>query len=307
MVCKEKEICHIMSKSAKYLIAIGLLLAANLWLFLSGSGDRASKAEKYFMSEDLDGVSRFLFVVNGDTTKIGRSGQGWTLNDQYKADEGFVNTLISVLERVEVGRTIENWDREIQGSVEVEFDFNSRYRFQFASNPTKTKTYFISDGVAKEVAVPGYRDHVAGIFTLHPDQWRDRLIIDGSWRTIQRLTVRGKVDGFEITFDDSFFLVDGQTPIDSSAVVNYLNQFQQFQANEMVSKGRFSEFDSLASTEPMAILIVDDIKYEDSKTLNIYPGLKNQPYHLAIDGNGNRMVIDAGRVQRILSNPDRVN
>ena len=294
-----------MSKSTKYLIAVGLLLVANLWLFMDGGRDSTPKAEKYFLSEDLDGVSRFLFVQDGDTTKIERSEQGWTLNDQYKADEGFVNTLISVLHRVEVGRTIENWDREILGSIEVEFDFNSRYRFQFATNPNRTKTYFISDDIAKEVAVPGYRDNVADIFTLHPDQWRERLVVDGSWRSIQRVEVSNKTgEDFNIVFDDSFFLVNRETPTDSSSVVNYLNQFQQFQANEMISKGRFPEFDSLASTEPMAILLIDDIKYEDPKTLKIYPGLKNQPYHLAVDGDGNRMVIDAGRVRQILSNPE---
>lgn len=294
-----------MSKSTKYLVAVGLLLVANLWLFLSGREDVTHKAEKYFLSEDLDGVSRFLFVQDEDTTKIERSEQGWTLNDQYKADGGFVNTLISVLHRVEVGRTIEGWDREIQGSVVVEFDFNSRYRFQFVTNPNRTKTYFISDGTAKEVAVPGYRDNVADIFTLHPDQWRDRLVVDGSWRSIQRVEVSNKTgEDFDIAFDDSFFLVNDETPTDSSAVVNYLNQFQQFQANEMISIGRFPELDSLASAEPMAMLLIDDIKYEDPKTLKIYPGLKNQPYHLVVDGDGNRMVIDAARVRQILSNPE---
>ncbi len=285
-----------------------LLLAANLWLFFSGSGNNTPAAETYFASEDLEEVSRFLFVLDGDTTKIERADQEWILNDQFKADEGFVNTLISILERVEVGRTINDWDKEILGSAEVEFDFNSRYRFQLATNPNRTKTYFISDDIAKEVAVPGYRDNVADIFTLHPDQWRDRLVVDGSWRSIQRVEVSNKTgEDFNIVFDDSFFLVNGETPTDSSGVINYINQFQQFQANEMISSGRFPELDSLASTEPMAILLIDDIKYEDPKTLNIYPGLKNQPYHLAVDENGNRMVIDARRVQQILSNPDRAN
>ncbi|MEQ8629222.1 hypothetical protein [Ekhidna sp.] len=296
-----------MSKSVKYLITIVLLLGANLWLFFSGGSDDSLKTTKYFSSEDLENVSRFLFVMDEDTTKIERTGEGWILNGEYQADEGFVNTLISVLERVEVGRTIEDWDREIMGRAEVEFDFNSRYRFQFATNPTKTKTYFISEGVAKEVAVPGYRDNVADIFVLHPDQWRDRLIIDGSWRTIQKLTVDKQNNDFEITFDDTFFLIDGRTPADSSALVGYLNQFQQFQANEMVSEGRFPHLDSLFGTEPMATISIQDIKREAPYVLQIYPNLDNQGYHLAVDGEGQRMVLDAGRVQRILSHPDPRN
>lgn len=297
-----------MNKTTKYLIAIILLLGANLWLLLADGDNDTLKAEKYFLSEDLEGVSRFLFVRDGDTTKIEKSGQGWTLNDQYNADEGFVNTLISVLERVEVGRTIDNWDSEVLGNVEVEFDFNARYRFQFAANPTGTKTYFISEGVAKEVAVPGYRDNVAEIFMLHPDQWRDRIVIDGSWRTIQELKVQNtQGDDFDITFNDSFFLVNNESPTDSSAVVNYLNQFQQFQANEMISMGRFPDLDSLAATDPMAVLFIDDIKNESPYELTIYPSLENQSYHLAVDGSGQRMVLDARRVQQILSNPDQLN
>ena len=96
-----------MNKSTKYLIAVLALLGLNLLVFFSGGDSDTQQAEKYFLSEDLDGVSRFLFEVDGNITKIERSEQGWTLNDNYAADEGFVNTLISVLERVEAGRTLE--------------------------------------------------------------------------------------------------------------------------------------------------------------------------------------------------------
>lgn len=297
-----------MSKSVKYIIAVLVLLGLNLALFFSDTSSQSPQAEKYFLSEDLEGVSRFLFMTDGDTTKIERSEQGWTLNDQYKADEGFVNTLISILERVEAGRTIENWDQEIMGSVEVEFDFNSRYRFQFSSNATKTKSYFITDGKASEVAVPGYRDNVVDIFTLHPDQWRDRMIFDGSWRTIQNIKVENtQGDDFEISFKDKFFLVDGNTPGDSSSVINYLNQFQQFQANEMISSGRFPDLDSIGGVEPTATVTIDDIKSEDQMVLEIYPGKDGQAYHLVKDNTGQQMVIDARRVREILIKPTGSN
>ncbi|SNT25076.1 hypothetical protein SAMN05421640_2953 [Ekhidna lutea] len=297
-----------MSKTVKYILAITALLGVNLWLFLSDPTDQTATSEKYFQEEDMEAVSRFLFVLNGDTTQIERSEQGWTLNDEYKADEGFVNTLISILERVEAGRTIEEWDQDIMGSVEVEFDFNSRYRFQFASNPMKTKSYFIADGKAREVAVPGYKDNVVDIFTLHSDQWRDRVVVDGNWRTIQKIEVVNKRgEDFEITFVDNFFLVDEKQPTDSSSVVNYLNQFEGFQANEMLSKGRFENMDSLAGTEPYASVVIDDIKLEQPVRLNFYPNLNGQPYHLVVDQNNQQMVIDSRRVQQILTNPNNTN
>ncbi|MEQ9008638.1 MAG: DUF4340 domain-containing protein [Ekhidna sp.] len=297
-----------MSKTIKYAIAVAILLGLNLALFLNDSSNDAPKAEKYFLSEDLEGVSRFTFAIEKDSVVIERSEQGWILNDQYKADEGFINTLISILEKVEVGRTIDDWNREVLGNVEVEFDFNTRYRFQIATNPTKTKSYFITNDIAKEVAVPGYRDNVIDIFTLHPDQWRDRTIVDGSWRTIQKIKVeKQNGESFEIAFNDNFFTVNGDAPYDSSAVVDYLNQFQQFQANEMISKRRFPDLDSLSDSEPLARVLIDDLKDENPTLLQIDPDDEKRGYHLVIDHTGQQMVIDGRRVQQILSNPDGLN
>ncbi|WP_462248286.1 hypothetical protein [Ekhidna sp.] len=297
-----------MSKTAKYSIAIAVLLAANLWLFLGSSSSYQKTVERYFDSSDLEGVSGFEFVFGTDTVRITLTGEGWIVNDTYKADQNFVNTLISVLERVEVGGVIENWDSNVLGKVEVEFDFNSRYRFDFASNPNKTRSYFITENGAREVSVPGYRDNVVDIFMLHPDQWRDRLVFDGSWRTIQKLKVENsKDDDFEISFVDKFFLVNGEQPSDSSAVVDYLNQFQQFQANEMISPGRFEELDSISSTEPFAIVTINDIKSDDPIRLEVFASKPGQSYHLVKDQDGQGMVIGAGRVRQILSNPERLN
>ena len=296
-----------MSKSAKYISAILLLLFINLWLFLSDSGNDVKSAQNYFAGEDLAAVSGFKFVVASDTVLLSQTGNGWMVNNEYPADEGFINTLISVLERVEVRRSFESWNEELHGNVEVEIGFNSRYLFGFASNPNKTKSYFVTDEGAAEVTVPGYRDNVNDIFTLNADQWRDRMIFDGSWRTIQSLRVTNKEgQNFQIDFSDKFFLIDQKQPSDSSAIVDYLNQFQQFQANEMISEGRFSVLDSISLTEPFAELQIDDIKYEQPVGIRIFQSGANQSYHLAIDQSGQRMVIDVGRIRQILTSPDRI-
>ena len=149
--------------------------------------------------------------------------------------------------------------------------------------------------------MPGYKDNVVDIFLLHPDQWRDRLVLDASWRSIQELSLtRRNEDPLTLTFDDKFFLVNGSTAQDSSAVVDYLNQFQYFEANEMLSAGRFPRFDSLAQTQPLATIEIDDIKQGEPIQLSIFPTLDNQAYHLVIS-EGEMMVIDAGRVEGLLA------
>ena len=84
----------------------------------------------------------------------------------------------------------------------------------------------------------------------------------------------------EIVFNDQFFLINGNPPNDSSAVIDYLNQFQYFEANEMISEGRFPRFDSLAQTKPSTIVTIEDIKYEETIVFQIYPNMKGQAYHL---------------------------
>lgn len=294
-----------MSKSLKYIVLIVVLLIANMWLFFADSWTSDSKTTTYFNAEDMSSVSMIQFVLENEVVKIERSEQGWTLNDEFKADDGFVTTLISVLQRVDVSRVVGSWEQEILGSVEVEFDFNSRYRFDFASNATRTKSYFIDEGVAKEVSVPGYRDNVVDLFDLHPDQWRDRLVFDGSWRTIQKVDVEysNGTNSFDISFNDKFFLVNGESPQDSTKVIDYLNQFEYFQANEMISKGRFPEFDSLMNTQPLATIELDDIKSDVPTTLAIFLPLDGQRYHLIVKDGIQQMVVDGRRVNSLLRRP----
>ncbi|MEO1255058.1 MAG: hypothetical protein AAFY41_09260 [Bacteroidota bacterium] len=297
-----------MTKTTKYLLAVFLLLSVNLWFFLSKKESSAFKKEFYFEKNDLEQVDQFSFINLEDTINIKRSEGRWIINDRYQADENFVNTLISILEKVEVSKNINNWPGSILGSVLIKTSNESIYQFQFSANPTRTKSYFIEEGVAKEVAVSGYRDQIIDLFDLHSDQWRDRLMIDGSWRTIQQLDVRG-IEGakFSISFDGTFFQVNGEAPQDSSEVVDYLNQFQQFQANEMISPGRFTALDSLSKTVPIATILVEDLKYEEKIQFQIFPSLRGQRFHLVKKSDTVLAVIDERRIKKLLTNPLDVN
>lgn len=291
-----------MKKKTICIVVIIVLLSINLGLFFSGNGSvKSNPKNTFFDSNDMDQISSIVFRGK-DSIVMSKTGEGWILNDLYDVDERFFNTLVSILDRIEIVRKVDEdaWEGEVLGSAEIEFDFKSRYRFEFATNATKTKSYFLFDGIVSEVTVPGYKDNVVDIFMLHPDQWRNRLVFDGSWRSIQKLEIeRTDQELITIAFDDTFFLVNGNPVQDSSAVVDYLNQFQFFEANEMISKGRFPQFDSLVNTEPRGSVKIDDIKFDETITLFIYPNLKGQAYHLLKKEN-QMMVVDARRVEGLL-------
>lgn len=285
------------------MLSIVVLLSANLLLLFSDRWSNKSEVSSFFGSEELQTVQLFTMTNARDTIRLEKVENGWLVNGT-KADDGFMNTLFSILERIEVGRSIESWQDEPLGKV-VLSNSEGEVSFDYASNPRRTRSYFITGNNAKEVGVPGYKDLVIDLFELHPDQWRDRLIVDGSWRSIQKLTlVNEKGSDFEIVFNNTFFNLNGEAPKDSSSVVNYLDQFQQFQANEMISDGRFEALDSLGNTQPVIVLTIDDIKYASPIRLEIFPSLPGQAYHLVKNKEGEKMVLDAQRVRGILRGPD---
>ena len=228
-------------------------------------------------------------------------GEGsWRLNETYEADQNFLQVLFSILNQVKVKRTVGVLDQASSGNISIVFDNDDVRTFEFASDPLGTSSYFIEDGSVYQVEVPGYRDNVVNIFRLSADQWKSRVVFDGSWRTIQKLSLLSGDKELNIQFVNQFFQVNGRPEIDSSGVVDYLNQFQLFQANEMISEGRFPELDSLVSTDPMAILTIDDIQNEAATTFQIYPNLVGQSYHLVTKNEEAMMVFDRRRIQTLL-------
>ena len=289
-----------MKKPLIYVIVIIVLLAANLYLFLvPRTGIKNVTSSRYFESIDTETLSRISFTNDDETVSMMKSEDGWLLDDSLQVDEDFLNTLLTILNKVETSKKISKWEGAILGEIEL-VTANEIVKLQYATNPTKTKAYFIDGSEVSEVSVPGYSDNVTGIFELHPDQWRDRLILDANWRTIQRVKIDYQsAQDITIQFDDKFFLVNGQVPKDSPAVVDYLNQFQHFQVNEIISKGRFPEFDSLVTMQPIAQLEIDNINNKEQFSMKIFPHLSNQNYHLVTVGT-EMMIIDSERINNLL-------
>lgn len=294
-----------MTKTIRYVIAIVVLLAVNLGLvFTEDTQSSSSFDDELFLIENIDQIQSVIITRGDVKIELTKNDAAWRLNDRFEADQNFMQILFSLLSQVKVKRTIGALDQEVSGNVIISFNGESN-SFGFASDPLGTRSYFIKGGIAYQVEVPGYRDNVVNIFQLSEDQWRDRVVFDGSWRTIQNLRLTSTGGQLVIRFSNQFFEVDGIAKIDSSGVVDYLNQFQVFQANEMISEGRFPELDSLKSTNPLAILSIEDIQDSNEILFKIYPSLDGQPYHLVTKNDQSMMVFDKRRIESILkSNED---
>ena len=281
-------------KNKRMLVIVGVLLVANLIFYFSGGSSKGiSFDEAQFAVADTSSV-RSIQIGEIQLKKDGV----WMVGD-YPADPAFVDHLLNVMLRVRVKKPVGAMD----ASGALEIVVNDDKRFLFASNDTKTRTYFIEDGEGYEMEIPGFSDYLGGILELEYDQWRDRLVYDGSWRTIQHLSLdytASDADDFEIQFEKDFFKIPGITRLDTANMMDYLNQFQYFQANERLSDGRVAAMDSIAKTAPLAILKIDDIQIKDPITFTIFPRRSQDAFHLMLDPNGQMIAVDMQRVSNIL-------
>ncbi|XOV91211.1 MAG: hypothetical protein ACFHWX_13475 [Bacteroidota bacterium] len=296
-----------MNKANKILLlAIALLILVNAWLFFADSLRSSGGADRtIFEVSDTSQVDLLEIIGPESTITLKRDGNQWRLNDDYQVDEGLRRLFFSILQRVRVRKPV---DLIPSDSIHVKLDGGETAEFFVFSNPTKTRTYFYqpSTNESFEVEIPGYNEYLGGIFELAENQWRDRLVLDENWRTIKTIYLDyldENIKDLSMAFSNNFFAVEGVSAIDSSAVIDYLNQFQLFEVNEIISGTRFPKYDSLSKTPPIAALTITSIKSTDPRQFMIFPPIQNMAYQLISDKNDQLMIVDSQRVSQILAKP----
>ena len=295
-----------MKGKVSYLIIIfSILLIVNvLFLFVGKKSLGISFDEQKFVVEDTSSV----VSIQLDDIKFTRSAKDvWLINEEYEMDPSLNTLLFSILKRVRVQKPV---DIPVEEGVSVSLLGQEPMEFSVWGNSTKTKTYFsmIGEEQVYQVHIPGYNEYVGGVFELNKDQWRDRVVMNESWRTIQKLNLDYREDSkedLEIKFDRDFFIMEGVQQLDSNKVVEYLNQFQYFQVNEWLSQGRIEKYDSLSTKPSFATLTIESINSDMPVMLEIFPKLEGDRIFLVMTYDESLFVVDDQRMSQILlSNKD---
>jgi hypothetical protein len=281
-------------------IAIGVLVVLNIYLAsYEPANQRLDYDPSRFQVADTSSIQA-ISVRNDDLEVSLQRANGWRITGEWESDPYIRRLFMSLMQRVSVTRKLSETPTSLVTPISIIITTEEGTKaFKVAGNANKTRTFFIQDDVVYEMEIPGYTDYVGAVFELHPDQWRNRLLINANWRSIQKLKLdytQGEKDDFQINFDASFFKVSGLMELDSNRVVDYLNQFEFLQANEIISPGRFPEFDSLMQTEPAFVVTIEDIKYSDKKQMIVYPKLPGSDFQLVSDENNTMMIFEERRL-----------
>jgi len=268
-----------------------------------------------FAVSDTAIVDQLRIKSDGTNIILKKENKIWTLNDQYKAEQNIVRVLLSILKDTEVVRQVpKSQTEEIADFVHtngflIEIYSNDELlqTFYASGNENKTLSYMMSvdENNPMIVNIPGYESYVAGIFEIPVNDWRDRTILSTNWRTLQKLAVdfaQFSQYDFTIEFQFNFLNIDGIDHLDTAKMMSYIEQYNILQADRYLNKGQNEQYDSLLQTPKTVTISITDIDPENSKTIDFYPLLPDDPMMLGYVEEDEQMVLfQASRIQGLFA------
>lgn len=267
--------------------------------------------EKDMFAADTSALVSLTIKTLGQEIHLRKNGNVWRLNDKYIADAYMTKTIKGVLKLVSVKRSISQIDHQAikkdiknRGArIELQFENLSPKVFYSVGTIDKKSSYMATEDLSSifSVEIPGYSAYIAGYFETNLNQWRDRVLFETHWRSLQSLKIDYQHQpDLDIQFVDKFFDVKDVLQVDTANLIGYLSSYQYFQVNDYLSPGLYPKYDSLFKTEPMAKLMLEDIDQNNSRNLNIYSKMPGERFYLVGNQDQEMMVIDEGRMNELL-------
>lgn len=300
------------NKNITLLIIAGCLLACSIVLSFTGEYSTSTLENTgVFSVADTSRVDQITIEAGAEKILLKKNALGWTLNEKENAEKNIVRVLLAVLKDMEVVRLvpdsrvedITDYIMEEGKKITVSGQNQVLQQFLVAGNENKTITYMMaeSQGTPMVVNIPGYDSYVAGIFEIPANDWRDRTVMDTNWRTLKKLEIayaQFPEYNVSIEFRNTFLTVEGIEKLDTAKMMGYINQFYQLQADKFIYKDSNPIYDSLAATPTTVSISIEDIRQDNSKTINFYPIVNDEPMMLAhIEEDDQLVLFEAARIQ----------
>jgi hypothetical protein len=155
------------------------------------------------------------------------------------------------------------------------------------------------------VNIPGYESYVAGIFEIPANDWRDRVLLNTTWRSLQKLNISYHEYpelNLNIKFDFNFLKIDGITNLDTARMMAFIDEFNFLQSDRYLDKGQIEAYDSLLLTPKTVTMTIEDINAKNSKTIDFFPIINNDPMMLGYVNEDDQMVLfEANRIQKLFA------
>jgi len=269
-----------MTTKIKLLLALNILLLAAV-LFSLQSNDKnttLSVSQQEFTLEDTSGISK---IELGSNTLIKKGIDEWEVNENYKVQPSRMQSLLAVLGRIQIKRPVPEASVDSVKILLAKSDFKVTIynedgivkSFEIAGSGENTYARLGPNKVPYIVYIPGYFVNIYELFNISEQAWRDKRVIYTTWRTLQKLEINYTGDAknsLAISFDSSFYKVDGVARLDSAKLYTYIQQYQEFEVDAFVRNDSNLK-NSLSETSPFCVMVLNDLYESRNNSLLIYP------------------------------------
>ena len=302
------------NKNKILLVILILLIAVSVTLHFTGETPEINTiqhADKFAIT-DTAAVRKIVLKKHDGTIVLERNNGQWTVNKNMVADPDIVRVFLAVLKQLNIskgvaGNQVTQTRKELVQKgifVEIYGDHDLLKSYYVMGNATKTLSVFmdVSDSIPCVVELPGYDSYVAGIYSIPAIDWQKRLIFHSTWRSLRKLEMlypSKPKNSFEIRFDVNFFKVTGIDRLDTASVMDYIDEFQYFQADRFIEPPAGSPYEKLLKTEPLAYLSIMDIDERKNNRITFYHRLKGDRMILGKLDNGKLALFNYRRIRKI--------
>ena len=303
-------------KNITLLVILGLLVLCSIILGLIGETSiNTNKSKEIFSVQDTSKID-FISIKSRDYEILLKKKDAiWTVNEKYKAEQNIVKVLLSILKDVEGVRNAPKTQKEEISSyildngylIEISKGGSLINSFYSSGNANKTVSYMMppDNRVPMIVNIPGYESYVAGIFEIPANDWRDRVILSTNWRTLQKMEINYSEYpeyNLNIKFDFTFLNIEGITNLDTARMMAFIDEFNFLQADRFLDKGQNTRYDSLLQTPPTVSMTIEDIDSRNSKSIDFFPLIKNDPMMLGYVKEDKQMALfETQRIQNLFA------
>jgi len=266
--------------------------------------------EKKFSVVDTTSIYKISIEGNNISNVLSKETENWVVNGKYPMDPSMKKVLLSVLNQVSVKRTVPKNDLErikddllTNGyEVEVTDEVGIKKVFYAGGNGISLSYFMDEDNVPYIVHLSGYESYVTGIFEVHENDWRDRLIFQTSWLGLKSYQLNYPNDpgnNIHISADDNLYNITGIDKIDTTKLMNYLDEISFFYTDQFIDQGQITSYDSLKNFKPFAQLLVNSLGMKDPVMIDFYDQLPGENVMLGVLNEGQMCLFSTKRIQII--------
>lgn len=236
-------------------------------------------------------ISRIELNGQGFSNTLEKSGNSWSVNEEYLLDASMQQVFFKLLEQISIQRpivgenSVEIKQNVLDSGVQVNIYDNENLlnSFTVGGNFQAMRSYFVKGEDVYLVQLPGYQSYVAGIFEVPENDWRDRVVFEGIWQDMVSLKInRPNKKEVEFKYDDRLLRIQNQQA-DTVEVMNFVERFNYFFVDQFLPEDHIA-LQKKESFDKAGIIEIEGLDKDKSLRLELFKNPEFNAYLVHING-----------------------